>query len=220
MLSGCGGSQPPIGTPGAMQQTSAIATHAERGKSWVLPEASGEDLLYASTPVCPGQKRTAKYASVIEAISKKPTELCVPSFKGFGGFIGFPAAHPPGKLSLMTSDKPVHHGLPNLKGIAPVFYLEWDPGWQMTLGKVAPAGGVFGKDFTPGHIYTAYGEGEKDGGTDRVGPCYSVAVEGKYGGVFRNLGSLVTGQTDSVFAWTLGIYPGKEANHRCGSKNR
>jgi hypothetical protein len=48
MLAGCGGSQPPIGSPGAMQQTSAIATHAERGKSWMLPEAKSENLMYVS----------------------------------------------------------------------------------------------------------------------------------------------------------------------------
>ncbi|MGA7353800.1 MAG: hypothetical protein WA431_18265 [Candidatus Cybelea sp.] len=48
MLVGCGGSQPPIGAPGAMPQTSAIATHADRGKSWMLPEAKGEDLLYVA----------------------------------------------------------------------------------------------------------------------------------------------------------------------------
>ncbi len=46
MLAGCGGSQPPIGAPGAMPQISALATHAERGKSWMLPEAKGRDLLY------------------------------------------------------------------------------------------------------------------------------------------------------------------------------
>lgn len=32
MLAGCGGSQPPIGAPGAMPQGPAIATHAARGK--------------------------------------------------------------------------------------------------------------------------------------------------------------------------------------------
>ena len=37
-LSGCGGSQPPIGAPGAMPQTSALATHAARGTSWMAPE--------------------------------------------------------------------------------------------------------------------------------------------------------------------------------------
>lgn len=47
MLAGCGGSQPPIAAPGAIPQSPAVATHAERGGSWMLPEARGEDLLYA-----------------------------------------------------------------------------------------------------------------------------------------------------------------------------
>ena len=47
MLTGCGGSQPPIGAPGAMPQSSALATHAQRRGSWMSPEASGEDLIYA-----------------------------------------------------------------------------------------------------------------------------------------------------------------------------
>jgi hypothetical protein len=48
LLTGCGGSQPPIGAPGAMPQTSALATHADRGKSWMLPEAKNSDLLYVT----------------------------------------------------------------------------------------------------------------------------------------------------------------------------
>src|SRR5580700_10082829 len=48
ILAGCGGSQPPIGAPGAMPQTSTIATHADRSGSWMLPEAKREDLLYIS----------------------------------------------------------------------------------------------------------------------------------------------------------------------------
>ena len=46
LLAGCGGSQPPIGALGAMQQTSAIATYAERGGSWMEPTASSNELLY------------------------------------------------------------------------------------------------------------------------------------------------------------------------------
>lgn len=42
MLAGCGGSQPSIAGPGAMPQAFASATHADRGKSWMLPEASYE----------------------------------------------------------------------------------------------------------------------------------------------------------------------------------
>ncbi|MGB8909643.1 MAG: hypothetical protein WCC84_12940, partial [Candidatus Cybelea sp.] len=48
LLARCGGSQPLIGAPGAMPQSHAIATHAERGGSWMLPEAKRNDLLYAN----------------------------------------------------------------------------------------------------------------------------------------------------------------------------
>ncbi|HEX3457160.1 MAG TPA: hypothetical protein VHR97_04315 [Candidatus Baltobacteraceae bacterium] len=44
----CGGSQSPIGAPGTMPQSRAIAQHAAHSNSWMLPEASGEDLLYVS----------------------------------------------------------------------------------------------------------------------------------------------------------------------------
>jgi hypothetical protein len=46
MLTGCGGSQ----QPGAMPQTPAIATQADRSGSWMLPEAKGGDLIYAAAP--------------------------------------------------------------------------------------------------------------------------------------------------------------------------
>jgi hypothetical protein len=48
MLAACGGSQPPIGAPGAMPQTFALAAHADRGTSWMLPDAKSFDLLYVS----------------------------------------------------------------------------------------------------------------------------------------------------------------------------
>ncbi len=51
MLAGCGGSQPPIGAPGVMQQIFADATHADRGKSWMRPEAKNSDLLYVSANI-------------------------------------------------------------------------------------------------------------------------------------------------------------------------
>ena len=46
LLVACGGSQPPIGAPGAMPQGRAIAQHAAHGGSWMLPEAKKQDLLY------------------------------------------------------------------------------------------------------------------------------------------------------------------------------
>jgi hypothetical protein len=47
MLAGCGGSQPLVGT-GLDGASPAIATHADSGLSWMLPEAKGEDLLYVA----------------------------------------------------------------------------------------------------------------------------------------------------------------------------
>jgi hypothetical protein len=61
--------QPPIGAPGAMPQGHAIATHAERGKSWMLPEAKTEDLLYAS------QKERTLYAFQGEPDGANPNYL-------------------------------------------------------------------------------------------------------------------------------------------------
>ena len=48
MLASCGGSQPLVGSPGATPQGRAIAQQAAHGKSWMLPEARREALLYAS----------------------------------------------------------------------------------------------------------------------------------------------------------------------------
>jgi hypothetical protein len=48
LLAGCGGSHPPMGAPGAMSQSRAIAQPADRRGSWMLREATGEDLLYAT----------------------------------------------------------------------------------------------------------------------------------------------------------------------------
>jgi hypothetical protein len=51
LLAGCGGSQLPFGVPGATPQQRAVTAHADRIGSWMLPEAKGEDLLYAGNDV-------------------------------------------------------------------------------------------------------------------------------------------------------------------------
>jgi hypothetical protein len=48
LFAGCSGSQQPIGAPGAMQGRASIATHVERGKSWMKPSAKQATLLYVS----------------------------------------------------------------------------------------------------------------------------------------------------------------------------
>jgi hypothetical protein len=48
MRAGCAGSQPPIGASGAVALTSALATRTARGKSWMEPNTSSRDLIYAT----------------------------------------------------------------------------------------------------------------------------------------------------------------------------
>ena len=77
MLSACGGSQSPIGAPGATPQSRAIATRAQRGGSWMAPEAKSEDLLYA-----------AATASDVVYVFAYPTHKLVGTLTGLNGPLG------------------------------------------------------------------------------------------------------------------------------------
>ena len=73
MLVGCGGSQPPIGAPGAMPQASRIPAQADHGRSWMLPGTSGDLLYVGCGGVCiytyPGSK-------AVGTLKVYPNSLC------------------------------------------------------------------------------------------------------------------------------------------------
>jgi hypothetical protein len=149
---------------------------------------------------------------VVERIPKQGATLCVPSFRGFGGDLGFPGVKPapePVKLIVTVPQR----GMKLSR--TPIFSLQWLPSAQFTFGKTAPPGGISGVVMTPGKTYTGYGVIGFPGGSKKVGPCYSVATRGRYGGVFNNLGTLMEKQGGSFIAWDLTIYAGKEATRRC-----
>jgi hypothetical protein len=112
LLAGCGGSQPPIAAPGAMPQSSAIATHADRG-TWMLPAAkSAKRLLYVSDEATngifvydyPSLKAVGELAEVND-----PGEMCVDA-KGdvyVTSFInGTVAEYAHGDTALLNTYKP------------------------------------------------------------------------------------------------------------------
>ena len=81
MLAGCGGSQTPIGAPGAMPQTSARATRADRGTSWMLPGERSVDLLVCFGHINPGQLLVFSYpkgelVGEVAVPSEYPVGLC------------------------------------------------------------------------------------------------------------------------------------------------
>jgi len=49
LLPACGAPQPPVAAPDVMTQPPAIATRVDRSGSWMLPEARGENLIYADS---------------------------------------------------------------------------------------------------------------------------------------------------------------------------
>jgi hypothetical protein len=79
MLTGCGGSQPPIGTPGAMAQTGTPPMPANRGLSWMATNATINDLLYVSNvgsnSVTVYSWRTGKLMGTLNGFSD-PQGLC------------------------------------------------------------------------------------------------------------------------------------------------
>ena len=96
MLAASGGSQPPIGALGAMPQShaAATATHAKRAGSWMLPEAKGDDLLYA-----------AQWDGAVLVFS-------YPALKGVGELTGFPIQTVFGLTRQATSGS-LTHGMQN-----------------------------------------------------------------------------------------------------------
>lgn len=162
----------------------------------------------AGPPKCKGQVVSDHHAEVTERIPRNGASLCVPSFRGFGGFLGFPGVHPahqPVKL-IVTVPK---------KKSAPIFVLEWLPAGQFTFGKTAPPGGISGSALTPGQAYTGYGVMYFKGSHKDVAPCYSVAEHGQYGGVFNNLGTLMENQGGSFLQWDVSIVHGKKTGRKC-----
>jgi hypothetical protein len=76
MLAGCGGSQPPIGAPGAMPQSSANATHAAHGGSWMLPKERVASPDYeVSGPLLYVTNYTSNSVTVYPAKRKNPAPI-------------------------------------------------------------------------------------------------------------------------------------------------
>lgn len=74
LLAGCGGPPPQIAAPHTMPQRFTIATHGNYNRSWMLPEANNEDLLYVSA--ASGQK------PVVRVFDYKSRKM-VGALKGF-----------------------------------------------------------------------------------------------------------------------------------------
>ena len=199
VLAGCGDNGAVTPVTAGFQQTSRVAPATPR------------------VPKCKGQTTVGHGAEVEERIPREGATLCVPSFRGFGGTLGFPGVDPAPEPIALRVTVP-SRGMER-DGAAPIFNLQWLPSAQFRFGKSAPPGGISGATMIPGKPYTGYGVIGFKGSSKRVGPCYSIAAPGKYRGIFNDLGTLMENQGGSFITWDLTIYPGKETKRRCGGGN-
>ena len=138
MLAGCGGSQPPIGAQSAMPQSPSITTHAQRGGSWMLPEAKSEDLIYTGRePIYVLSFPALKLVGTID--TRAGLGIC--SNKNGDVFM----TYPPGEIVEYA-----HGGTQPIATLyLPGFYETWGCGVDPTSGDLAVALGGSGIAIFP-----------------------------------------------------------------------
>jgi len=167
-------------------------------------------------PKCRGQKNSKNYASLNVTLSTKGGSFCIPAYGGFGGSVKYPGAHPSVRLNLISSTKNYDH-LPELGRGTAIFYLQLALSGGTSFGSKAQAGGgLTAEEIVPGKAYTAYGQATISGFTIKFGPCYSVATQGRYGGVIGGIGTLIEGRSIPVaVSGVIEVYSGKQTRTKC-----
>ena len=193
-----------------------LAACAQHGA--MLPSTGlGPNLLPdAGPPACKGQKNTQNYASLTVKLSTIGGAFCIPAYAGFGGSVKYPSAKPAVKLTFVSSTKNYNHQ-PHLgKGTA-IFYLQLALSGATSFGtKGTAGGGLTAAAIVPGKPYTAYGQAVLFSVPFNFGPCYTIAIKGKYGGVIGAVGTLLKGQNiPGAAKGVIEFYAGKQTGMKC-----
>jgi hypothetical protein len=169
-----------------------------------------------SPPACRGQHTTAKYAGKSFMLSTAGGHFCIPSFGGYGGSVQYPAVNRSIELTVHTSIANIY-GEPDLGSGSPLVYvnLHFHEGTEFGTA-YAQKGGLTSASLQAGQPYTAFGI-VAVGHLDRMfTPCYAIATSGKYGGVFPDLGELLSGVTITGDGFgVIEIYAGQQTSTSC-----
>jgi hypothetical protein len=170
----------------------------------------------ATPPPCKGQKVTKNFASANTTLATKGGSFCIPAFGGFGGTISYPKAKPAVKVTV-TSSSTDYNKLPQLGTGTAIFYLQISFASGTSFGnEIRPVGGLTGAAITKGKPYTIFGQATISGQKVKLGPCYSVATKGKYGGVVGAIGALLEyGIIPTKTNGFLEVYSGKQTSTVC-----
>jgi hypothetical protein len=170
----------------------------------------------AAPPACPGQKDKTKSSSAKETWSNKGGNFCVPSIDGWGGSITYPKPKPSVKVTV-TSSTTDYKNFPQLGSGTAIFYLQFAFKSGTTFGdKINDKDGLTSSTVQNGKAYTIYGQATISGGKVKVGPCFSVATKGQYGGQIGAIGGLFEYSTSSNPATGFfEVYKGKQTKTPC-----
>lgn len=170
----------------------------------------------ATPPPCKGQKDAKNNASLAVTLTTKGGSFCIPAFGGFGGTISYPKAKPAVKVTV-TSSSTDYNKLPQLGTGTALFYLQMSFASGTSFGnEIRPVGGLTGAAIASGKPYTVFGQATISGQKIKLGPCYSVASKGKYGGVIGAIGALFEfGVIPTKATGFLEVYSGKQTSTLC-----
>jgi hypothetical protein len=207
--------------------TAALGACAQHGASTLLPSSLSPQasslspqafgpLASSTPPPCTGQKNSKKYSTASTQLNTKGGSFCVPSFGGFGGSIAYPSVKPALKLKVTSSTSNYKH-FPGLGSGTPIFYLQLSIPKPVKFGhNIKDVNGLTAATIKSGSPYTMFGQAQVYGSTVPIGPCYSVASSGKYGGVIGAIGGLFE-YADLPFKATafIEVYSGKQTKTKC-----
>jgi hypothetical protein len=197
LLAGCGGAQ-------------TATSRAPLAPAALKPASS-------SVPSCNGQHTTGKYGELTARLKRTGGSLCIPAFAGFGGSLQYPRVDRSAKLTIRTSSENLYYEPLLGDSGAPMVYINLHFHRGTHFGKkVQSNGGLTSAAIVPGDSYTAYGIVGVGHLVLRFAPCYSVATQGSYGGVFPNLGNLFTDTTITGAGYgVIEIYSGEQVSQAC-----
>jgi hypothetical protein len=170
-----------------------------------------------SVPDCSGQHTKHSYSGLTAKLEKKGGSFCIPTYGGFGGSLLYPNLERSAKLTIRTSLKNLYYEPALGDSGATIVYLNLHFHRGARFGeKTQTGGGLTSKAIVAGQSYTAYGIVAVNHLVLRFPPCYSVATQGQYGGVFPNLGNLMSDTTVTGAGYgVIEIYPGAQVSQAC-----
>lgn len=204
---------------GAFATGALLAACAQHGGT-TLPgtdaPAARVSLPDANPPQCKGQQNQQYYATLIVKLKTKGGAFCIPEFGGYGGKVQYPSVSPAVKLTL-TSSTTNYNNLPQLGSGTAMFYLQLSISGATSFGANTKAGGgLTSESIVAGDSYTAFGEAIVFGYHYKFKPCYTVATQGKFGGVIGGLGTLLKGvDVPTSGSGFIEIYSGAQTSKEC-----